>query len=119
MPDCFGSRLRELRKEYGLTQLKLAQNMNKAESTIRMWESGDNQPSHEALIRLAQIFQVSIDYLMGQSDLRRARGGRKEPDSLAGLAARPALRELLELANSASDEQLATLNRLARALLEK
>lgn len=64
----FGNRLRQLRKAKGLTQAELAKLLSIGESTISFYESGKRQPDYETLIRIADLFNVSVDYLLGRTD---------------------------------------------------
>jgi transcriptional regulator with XRE-family HTH domain len=64
----FGKRLRQLRKEKGLTQAELAKLLSIGESTVSFYESGKRQPDYETLIRLAEVFNVSVDYLLGRTE---------------------------------------------------
>lgn len=61
----FKNRLRQLRREYNFTQTKLAKMLGYGASTVSNYESGKNEPSITDLIKLADIFQVSLDYLLG------------------------------------------------------
>lgn len=61
----FGKLLRQLRKEKGLTQAELARLISIGESTVSFYESGKRQPDYETLIRLANVFRVSVDQLLG------------------------------------------------------
>src|SRR5688572_1736627 len=63
-----GERLRALRKQNSLTQQNMAVRLGTAKSTISQYETGVNQPDHDTLVRLANLFQVSLDYLLGRSD---------------------------------------------------
>lgn len=64
------NRLRELRKERGLSQDVLANEMSINIKTLRRYEVGENNPRVAILIELANYFNVSIDYLVGRSDVR-------------------------------------------------
>lgn len=64
----FPERLRELRKEKGITQRELAQHMNVAVSTVTRWELDVQEPDYLTLIKLAKFFEVSTDYLLGLED---------------------------------------------------
>ena len=64
------NRLRELRKELGLSQDRLANEMSINIKTLRRYEVGENNPRVAILIELADYFNVSIDYLVGRSDVR-------------------------------------------------
>ena len=61
----FSNRLRELRTQAGLTQLQLAQRLGITKSVISFYELSERAPSPDVLIRLANIFRVSTDYLLG------------------------------------------------------
>ena len=61
----FGSRLKELRTQAGLTQLQLAQRMGITKSVVSFYELQERTPSPDVLIKLAGIFRVSTDYLLG------------------------------------------------------
>ena len=61
-------RLRELRKAKGISQLKLAMDLNTNQNTISRYETGEREPGIAELIALADYFDVSIDYLLEQTD---------------------------------------------------
>ena len=61
-------RIKELRKEKGLTQKQLAQLMSKSETGLASWEQGLSEPSVNDLRMLCKIFEVSADYLLGLED---------------------------------------------------
>ncbi|MGM9522166.1 MAG: helix-turn-helix domain-containing protein [Oscillospiraceae bacterium] len=61
----FGSRLKELRTQAGLTQLQLAQRMGITKSVVSFYELQERTPSPDVLVKLAGIFRVSTDYLLG------------------------------------------------------
>lgn len=61
-------RLRELRKAKGISQLKLAMDLHTNQNTISRYETGEREPGLKELIRLADYFGVSLDYLVGRSD---------------------------------------------------
>ena len=60
----FGVRLKELRKQKGWTQKQLANQLNVRYSHLNKYESGMHIPPIERLIQLANIFEVSLDYLV-------------------------------------------------------
>jgi len=64
----FGKRLREARERKGLTQLELAKLANLGESTISFYELGRREPNYDILIRLAEILEVSPNYLLTGKD---------------------------------------------------
>lgn len=61
------NRLKELRKNKNITQLELAKHLNIAESTYCCYEKGINEPNIETLIKLANYYNVSVDYLIGHN----------------------------------------------------
>lgn len=66
----FSDRLKELRKEKGLTQKDLAKVLYVNQSAISKYELGTNSPENKFLVQLADYFNVSTDYLLGKSDIR-------------------------------------------------
>lgn len=66
----FGKRLRELRAERDMTQKQVAERIGGTASIVSAYENGIRQPSYEALIRLARLYGVSTDYLLGVSGKR-------------------------------------------------
>jgi transcriptional regulator with XRE-family HTH domain len=64
----FPERLVELRKSRSLTQKQLAEAIGAHERGIRFYEAGKKQPTLDSLMKLADYFDVSIDYLVGRSD---------------------------------------------------
>ncbi|MPN48655.1 hypothetical protein SDC9_196266 [bioreactor metagenome] len=65
----FATRLYELRENANLKQIELAQKINLKSSAISKYEKGLTQPNIETLIKLSEIFSVSVDYLIGISDI--------------------------------------------------
>ena len=63
-------RLASLRKEHGMTQDALAGALAVSRGAVSMWEIGQRMPDPHALQRLADIFGVSTDYLLGRTDIR-------------------------------------------------
>ena len=59
-----GKRIKILRNKYKLTQTELAEKIGVTKSTIAAYENDSRQPSYEVLIRMANIFKVSIDSLL-------------------------------------------------------
>ncbi len=88
-------RLKELRDEAGLSQGDIAEKFSVAQNTVSSWENGKRDPDTDTVKKIAAFFDVSIDYLLGVSDIKKA---PSEED--AGLSAEEA--ELLELFRSAS-----------------
>lgn len=62
----FASKFRELKEEKGLKQTEIAQKLNTTQQTIGRWLKGYCEPDIENLIELAQLFNCSVDYLIGR-----------------------------------------------------
>jgi len=65
-------RLRQLRKEKDISQEVLAKILQVSPSTIGMYEQGRRIPDTDKLNRIADYFNVSTDYLLGRTDIRKA-----------------------------------------------
>ncbi len=90
-----GQKLKFLRKENGLTQKQIAERIGLAVSAVSSYESGARYPSYKVLVKLARIYHVSTDYLMGLTDARNL--------DVSGLA----------------EEEIALVSRLVEKLREK
>ena len=63
-------RLRELRRERGITQLKLGLDLNMSQNTISRYETGTHEAGYAELCRIADYFGVTVDYLLERTDKR-------------------------------------------------
>ena len=63
-------RLKELRKRRKLSQLKLAMDLNMNQNTISRYENLERQADYETLIKFANYFDVTLDYLLGRTENR-------------------------------------------------
>lgn len=61
-------RLKELRKKKGISQLRLATELNTTQNTISRYETGEREPGIAELIKIADYFHVSVDYLIGRTE---------------------------------------------------
>lgn len=64
------NRIRELREEKGITQVRLSIELEVSQETISAYEMGKYSPSVKSLLKLREIFNVNIDYILGLSDSR-------------------------------------------------
>ena len=62
-------RLKELRKNRGISQLKLAMDLNMNQNSISRHERGERQADYATLIRFADYFHVSLNYLLERTDI--------------------------------------------------
>ncbi len=61
-------RLKELRRERKISQIKLAIDLDMNQNSISRYENGERQADYQTLIKFADYFNVSIDYLLGRTD---------------------------------------------------
>ena len=66
----FGTKLKKLRQDSNMTQEELGKKINTSRSNIANYENDKNMPSVDILEKLSKIFNCSIDYLLGKSDIR-------------------------------------------------
>lgn len=64
----FSERLKKLRKQAQLTQVDVAEKLGISQPAYASWERGVKKPTQENLVKIAQILNVSVDYLVGNSD---------------------------------------------------
>ena len=64
-----GKRLYECRKTLKLTQKAVADKLGVAQPVYQRFESGIYECNYEQLVKLAEIFDVSVDYLLGRADI--------------------------------------------------
>ena len=62
----FGKKLRELRKEKGLSQKDLGELLNVCNQAVSFWETGSREPDLDTLRDIAKYFDTSVDYLLGR-----------------------------------------------------
>ena len=62
-----GTRLKELRKEMNLTQVELSQALSISRSSLSLYEINKREPDCETVSKIADFFDVSLDYLYGRS----------------------------------------------------
>ena len=79
-PQPLNERLRELRKKAGYSQQQMAQKLHLTQGAISQWENGITVPAAEQLSALADVFEISVDELLGRDP-----GIKKEAPSIAGL----------------------------------
>ena len=64
----FQQRLKQERKTLGLTQRDFAEKLGITQPSYIRYENGSSQPTLETLVRIAEILDVSVDYLLGRKD---------------------------------------------------
>lgn len=64
----WNQKLKELRERNGWSQKELAKKLDVKQSTIAAYEAGRNEPKIDTLLRITDLFHVSLDYLFGRQD---------------------------------------------------
>ena len=64
----FSERLKKLRKDSGFTQVDVAEKLGISQPAYASWERGIKKPTQENLVKIAQVLNVSVDYLVGNSE---------------------------------------------------
>lgn len=65
----FAQRLKGLRKQQGLSQIALAEHLGISQQAVGKWETGRSAPDQNTLRKLADLFAVSVDYLLGRTEM--------------------------------------------------
>lgn len=63
------NRIKELRKKFGIKQIDLCKQLGVVQGTLSGWENNKYEPDLTSLTKMAEIFDVSVDYLLGVSDV--------------------------------------------------
>lgn len=66
------NRIKEIRLSRNIKQIELAKELKIAQGTLSTWETGKYEPDNESLKKLADYFNVSVDFLLGRSDIPNA-----------------------------------------------
>lgn len=59
-------KIKELRKNHNLTQKEISEKLNIAQTTYAGYETGKHEPNTETLLKIAELFNCSVDYLIGR-----------------------------------------------------
>jgi len=108
-------RLVDLRKIAGLYQKDMALEIGVERATYAKYETGDIQPPNDMVVKLASFFDVSTDYLLGQSDIKKISSEDEEIwEMRREMAERPEMKTLFSLARSATTEDLEFANNMLK-----
>ena len=66
----FSHRLKQLRRDKHLTQVQVAERIGVTASMVSSYETDIRLPSYEVMLRIADVFGVSVDYLLGRQEKR-------------------------------------------------
>ncbi|MBQ6848844.1 MAG: helix-turn-helix domain-containing protein [Clostridia bacterium] len=109
--EAFGRRIRDLRRERHLTQQAVAERLQIHRTTYTKYETGCVAPDQQGLLRLAEIFDVTVDSLLGRDTTVLA----DSDSSLAGLSVEE--RELVQLFRRLTEEEQQIVVKRVRASL--
>lgn len=120
----FAKRLKELRTESHLTQQELADKFYLNKSSISRYEQGKQMPEIDQLQKLAEFFDVSIDYLLGKTNIRKPEDKistalTEDPELLefwSELRKRPELQLLFKQTRELSDKDIRWLIRIIKTI---
>lgn len=90
------NRIKELRKEKGLSQAELAKALFVNQTAVSQWERGATMPSPNMLNTLADYFHVTTDYLLGRESPVSAENGQKEKAPAGEPAEAPSRDQMIE-----------------------
>ena len=117
-----GEIIKELRTKRGLTQGSLGELVNLAESTISLYESNKRSPDYETLKKIADFFDVSLDYLLGRTNEKLPANQIKEDPAKYNLKQDSFLDDLLKRVPDLTEKEKASLAdhlEFAMKLIEK
>lgn len=100
-------RLYELRKEQDLSQRQIAKMLNISQGTYNNWENGKTQPSIEDLIKISKLFNVCVDYLIGN-----------QTDEVVIKEDQSALRNIYRSIQKLDDESLEALSVIVEKMIK-
>jgi len=78
------NRIKQLREENNLTQIQLANKLNKKQQTISLYENGVNEPDLDSYILMSKLFGCTVEYIAGKSDIRNPEEIKQVPFANAG-----------------------------------
>ena len=113
----FGKRLKELRKEHGYTIEQFADMVGISKSTLGYYENDKRMPDIEILARIANVLNVSADYLIGRTNTTAQKGKMKTVCEFTGLSD-SAAEILAQLVKDKDYEKLSVINHLFQELCE-
>lgn len=119
----FGDNLKELRILSNLTQQDLAKRLNLSQETISFYESGKREPDYTTLKKIANFFDVSIDYLFGRTDNKvfHTTSSVKDNNTSDKLfdGKQEDLKSLITFVKNLTPEQIKSINNLIEAFNSK
>ena len=112
----FKDRLKELRAKYNYTQGDMAEMFNVSLGAVGNWETGKRVPDTEMLVRIADRFNVTVDYLIGREVKQEDNDELSE--YLEQLKTRPELKMLFSITKGATKEEIEKAVKIIETLLK-
>lgn len=113
-------KIKELRNEHNITMKKLGEIVGVSESAISQYENGKRQPDIETLKVFADFFNVSIDYLLGKTELRNPLDIPEHIEGIADLVLRmrsdDEFSDIINKINELSPEQLKAISTILSSM---
>jgi len=81
----FNEKLITLRKEKGLSQEELGEKLNVARQTVSKWELAETTPEMDKLIKISELFEISLDNLMKDTEIESNASNSRNTQKLAGI----------------------------------
>ncbi|HCQ5581869.1 MULTISPECIES: helix-turn-helix domain-containing protein [unclassified Clostridioides] len=114
----FGKRLKLLRKELNFTQKELGEKLNISGRIIGYYESEERFPDKEILSKLADVFNVSVDYLLGRTNIRNTEHS-VELELIEKLNFSDDIKEALRMLSELSPANQEKMMKIAKVFLEE
>lgn len=108
----FEERLKSLRIAKDLSQMDLAKQLKTSKSSINMYERGEREPGIETLERIADFFNVDLDYLLGKSDFANRHEWLSSIDRAVNIIPMPQTRKIPLLGTIACGEPIAAVENI-------
>jgi len=118
MMSVLGERLKKLRKESGLTLDQLSSQLGIARTTLSGYESGRREPNMETILRIADLFNVSIDWLFGRTNSKGEAFLMNEKDTVMSEEDKKEVTEMLKKILDEQDKILG-MHRSAKDVMEE
>ncbi|MHC1747514.1 MAG: helix-turn-helix domain-containing protein [Cellulosilyticaceae bacterium] len=113
----FGTILKSLRKQHKMTQSELAKKLKISASTVGMYEQNRRAPDNQTLNDIANIFSVSVDYLLGRTDMPMSLSFNNSSSNRSNeLIEREPLKKLMEQVKDLPDKEIIRIMNIIKAL---
>ena len=114
--SAFSETLSRLRRERGLTQAELGARLGISKSAVSMYECGNREPELDLLEKMADVFGVSVNALLGRAEDELVNADPELTEYLEQLRDRPELRMLFSLTKNATKEDVEAAVKIIEAL---